>query len=1127
MSETQTLTDWMSDAEHEWRTRLQPVNLVIESDFLGEDIRELQSRYGSRTQQLVNKGFSRKEMIKKYPAVTLMILVGHALLAYDHGAYWDSFWEELDLPRDQEFENALRSNIDAMLRKFSLARIPDVQKDRSRKYVMLLAMHAGIPVYCLGDLLRMLSEHIVNGRAPSGAAVIEWLHEPGKEHRAGSLDVPVRNFLMYGAEFAVDILDRIIEFIEATTADPTLLDIELDSSTTGLPTVLVEELVIQLRDKPIRVTSRSSAVGAKNRPRIAYSVRDDEIVVRLPYPKAGVESPWRVSFDGEVRDVYCLRSWGGSEAATQVSVPGPAQELVLTHEASGESSVLRLVAKGDPLLTFGDKGQWIPHHDGLLDVAWVVYPQIYTLIDAVSGEAVKERDEGNPTGWPGWRSAFVELGDIGALQLEHFGERIGTPRLVRKEIRPRFELGTPLRGICTSEGRSVYPERPWVMLPPSLDKATPHWQVRVRRVGDVEWAIAEDWQSEQEETCVDPFDDASEPQLGLFEVDVAGPLGSNARCVVFLAEGLSVEYDTDLRIPQGEGLTLCTAEIDAGGLQLSDSASIEFGEKVIEKKFDIGNDEGAAASLLIRPPYVAMRTGEIGKPAPWRTTADVCTPTMVTKDRFIAVRAPGVDQVWFSYVSTSGEIVQVESNPRRRQDDVYESVLQKFTDSVAGQQTGRFIATLQSEGARHDVPILAVRPQDLASSVELHSGALHFMDLADVAELAAYVWCTSAPWRAPVAVHLDGNVAQLSNDLVNAGELRCQLFVDDPWVLLDPPATPAEDAFIVRQPGWYDRGTNVQQRLSQYLAGQGPVPLNAGAVPEVWSAIAWLNNDGDDVRVSQLAKLLAVDPRTALNCLGNSTIPLQDKMAMLVRSELVNRSFATTDTANELHADPWFGCMVEMSDLPSLHARRHEVRWERAETLGYLRDKGGDLLMELLHSGKADGLNEGCFDRSVFAMSAMPANRVDGIIREIGLVPGPLLHADTRFTAAFQAFCQRDGWMASSWSESFAAQTSFVLDPIKRASMLAYNAIKIRSDKLAGIDLSANPWMLMSLQSLTLAVLARLEARGRIGGQYLNSGMLLAWARLAQLCPNLVATDLLLAEALVIHDLRGNLVGED
>ena len=248
---------------------------------------------------------------------------------------------------------------------------------------------------------------------------------------------------------------------------------------------------------------------------------------------------------------------------------------------------------------------------------------------------------------------------------------------------------------------------------------------------------------------------------------------------------------------------------------------------------------------------------------------------------------------------------------------------------------------------------------------------------------------------------------------------------------------------------------------------------------------------------------------------------------MLVRSELVNRSFATTDTANELHADPWFGCMVEMSDLPSLHARRHEVRWERAETLGYLRDKGGDLLMELLHSGKADGLNEGCFDRSVFAMSAMPANRVDGIIREIGLVPGPLLHADTRFTAAFQAFCQRDGWMASSWSESFAAQTSFVLDPIKRASMLAYNAIKIRSDKLAGIDLSANPWMLMSLQSLTLAVLARLEARGRIGGQYLNSGMLLAWARLAQLCPNLVATDLLLAEALVIHDLRGNLVGED
>ena len=84
---------------------------------------------------------------------------------------------------------------------------------------MTLALHAGIPVHCLKDLLVVLNDHIVHGRPATGAAVMEWLQEPGKEYRASALDVPVRNFLVHGAEFAADILDRIIEFIEATTAD--------------------------------------------------------------------------------------------------------------------------------------------------------------------------------------------------------------------------------------------------------------------------------------------------------------------------------------------------------------------------------------------------------------------------------------------------------------------------------------------------------------------------------------------------------------------------------------------------------------------------------------------------------------------------------------------------------------------------------------------------------------------------------------------------------------------------------------------------------------------------------------------------------------------------------------------
>ena len=48
--------------------------------------------------------------------------------------------------------------------------------------------------------------------------------------------------------------------------------------------------------------------------------------------------------------------------------------------------------------------------------------------------------------------------------------------------------------------------------------------------------------------CVDPFDGAEDAQLGLFEVVVSGPLGADARCVVFLAEGVDTRFEPTIRV---------------------------------------------------------------------------------------------------------------------------------------------------------------------------------------------------------------------------------------------------------------------------------------------------------------------------------------------------------------------------------------------------------------------------------------------------------------------------------------------------------------------------------------------------------------------------------------------------
>ncbi|MFW3123671.1 hypothetical protein MMAG44476_38438 [Mycolicibacterium mageritense DSM 44476 = CIP 104973] len=1118
----------MSDSDYGWRTRLEPVNLVIETDFSTDEVREAQRKFGAAAQHLLKQDVPYNKIIKRYPALILMILVGHASLAYDHGAYWESFWDELGLSRDIDFENELRRSLVGLLDKFSLARFPDVERESNRKYVMLLALHAGIPIHCLRDLLTVINDHIVQGRPSTGASVMEWLQEPGKEYRAAALDVPVRNFLLNGAEFAADILDRIIEFIEEATIDPTVFDRELNASTTGLPSVLLDELIVQLKDAPVQVERKRPNSASTTRPTVSYLVDDDEIVLEMPTPAGCVDLPWRVSLDGEVREVHAARRWGSGNqtAVARAAVPGPVREAIVSHPGVAAASSIPLIVQADPLLTFDEKGHWIPRRDGLKDCVWAVFPDDHQLVDARTNEPVEYRDSGCPAGWHRWRSAFVELDDVDALQLQRNGVLVGTPRWVRKDARPRFLLGEMAAGVVTAEGRTVYSSRPWVMLPATRTEAAPTWNVRVRRVGDADWLVDEEWLGEDEEVCVDPFDDAEEAQLGYFEILVTGPMGSDARCVMFLAEGLHASFEPPIRVPESGGLTTCVVVVESEGVSVASGDPITFGHGDLERILDV-QTEHTAATLSLRPPHVEIRSGETGIPLAWRMTPDVCDPEDFSQDRFVAVRAPGVGHVEFAYLSDVGDVIQVDPSPRRRAGDVFETRTQQFADTARHHPTGRMVAKLHTDGGHFEVTALFARPRLLASGVSLAGDVLEFSDVAAVEDLAVYVWNTTAPWRAAEAFPVRDGRAVLPARFIERGELRCLLFVDDPWVFIDPPASPPESAFRVDQPGWCQEGTPEQVTLARYIATGGQKLDALGVRPEVWTTLARLHTDSKKDRFAGLINVLTAEPRVALECLGDSTISANDKMAMLIRSELVNHNFSADETFNELHSHPWFGCMVELADLPSLYHRRNEVPKERAETLAYLRDRGGEALTELLRTGKTNRCHDACFDSAVLELSFVPGSRIETKLREIQQVPHAQLDFDNLRAGVYEGLCRRSEWLASGWSKNFEQQMSLVLKPISRASMLAHETIMMRIDRLKGIDSSEHPWMLMSVQSLTLAFLARLEAYKRIEARYLNSGLLRNWARMAQLCPTMVANDLLIAEAAVLYDRRGDLIGEE
>src|SRR6202022_1544595 len=107
------------------------------------------------------------------------------------------------------------------------------------------------------------------------------------------------------------------------------------ASTTGLPGVLLDELVLRLREMPVRIWRKSAIANSTQHPTITYDVDDDEIVLLLPTPAVGSDMPWEVSFDGEVREARSARKWGGDaqSATVRVAIPGPIREIVVSHPA--------------------------------------------------------------------------------------------------------------------------------------------------------------------------------------------------------------------------------------------------------------------------------------------------------------------------------------------------------------------------------------------------------------------------------------------------------------------------------------------------------------------------------------------------------------------------------------------------------------------------------------------------------------------------------------------------------------------------------------------------------------------------------------------------------------------------
>jgi len=193
-----------------------------------------------------------------------------------------------------------------------------------------------------------------------------------------------------------------------------------------------------------------------------------------------------------------------------------------------------------------------------------------------------------------------------------------------------------------------------------------------------------------------------------------------------------------------------------------------------------------------------------------------------------------------------------------------------------------------------------------------------------------------------------------------------------------------------------------------------------------------------------------------------------------------------------------------------------------AEPPGPDRDRSADLLdaalvqcgpnLEAVLDGDRDpSAQVGQFGPDAERMAVLSAEQVEAVWRAAAVVPQALLDADTRAVAARQMF---DARRSAELARAAREATSIVRSAERLVAASPYRAVaaQIAARRHPG---GKGGWLALPAMSASLALVARITARGNEACRSFERGWRDCWAGLARQAPDLAGIDLVLAEALI------------
>ncbi|MGN0094824.1 MAG: hypothetical protein ACI38U_02065 [Corynebacterium sp.] len=1151
------LLAWASSTEIDLSRRLGELSgdpaVFVDLDITGDELERITIFFGEFLSRQIRAGADEDALLRTCPALTATTLLFRAARLNVVGELESEFWTGLGLePTDARVslidyaEILTRAGLDPM---DAAAAGSDGDKGR-------LFAHVGIATDWVPELIELIDTRRLAGDAlPTPAeeagAVVAVLAEESLQ--AGPLCAAL-------PDLAVRLITPVVRVVQLAAEHPdhwvnSLVDAGEEAQVAPL---VLEDVIEELRERPAGTTARRHRVGVgtrEDRPRLAIDLARQRVVLRLPeQPLESVrgagderddsdaaegEVRWHVDVDGRPAGFRTRRSDAPGRPVTEtldLPVRRPVREIGVRDLTHGESWVLPVVDDADPVMVFTRRGKELTdrvslHHSRVL----VVCPEDSTAVDPVADRELPVLGEWQVKAWDGWVIRDLDLSAARALHVDRPGVArppMGTVRCVDARQRVWFrEPEDVLPAIRTLGGLPVHASSLQAVFPATVSGAPEIWFLSVSSWAGPDETGEEVTEEEPLEVpaeggMFDVFDpEAYEtPWVGEYLVRLRGPRNESFRHEFAIVEGLDIEAPASPRLGLAAGLTPVTVSLFPGEKQLFIPKSVDITAEEKSVQVIAETDAGDALPLVVEPPRLRFQLPLIGEDPMWRTESLVAPAVEINSATRFRIR-PGMPVESPRLVIRDRHGAPVRTLRLGTVDQVTWSVsLSSVRASLPQLTEGSCELEFVADGRSHSVRLVTMRPAEkrtLSYSAASDNGSAASLTVEPKTDSPAWVWPLTAPWMSARVLSFANGVAELPEELTDAGALSVQFYNRDRFSPLHPAASPGPGALRVDVPGHArpdDGGPWTQ--LSAYLAGASDeLPEDTDVLTVLWDVLAgWLTGEATADASAAMHAALARHPREALRAMSRSLVPSTDRPAQFILSGLVHASLRSS-TPDPRPGVAWIAALEILGELAATDDEDTASRREIGRRLSAI---GGLPLSQTVETGRDATLETSCIDATTVQIAQLSPEQQEAVLSTFfagsQVVPGALSEENSRLIAVFETFRHREELGQVLADPGLLRVALALLRRIRQTNRQLYTSARVRFDKLDNVDTDNpdNRWALTPVISMILAIAARMHAHGRLGSTGQLSSAYPGWAEIARIVPDLVTGDLVAADAMVL-----------